>query len=80
MTPHRCYTVRLTATLSALALAVVGSGCAVVNVVGAAAGAAVSVGGAVVSTTISTGGKVVGAVIDAAAGSDDEGRKPGKSD
>lgn len=40
------------------------SGCAVVSVAGAAAGAAISVAGAVVSTGITVTGKVVGAGID----------------
>ena len=44
------------------------SGCAVVTVAGAAAGAAISIGGAVVSTGI----KVTGAVVEAAIGDDDE--------
>ena len=41
------------------------SGCAVVNVAGAAAGAAISVTGAVVSTTVKVTGKVVEKTIDA---------------
>ena len=40
------------------------SGCAVVSVAGAAAGAAISVTGAVVSTTVSVTGKVIGKTID----------------
>ena len=39
-------------------------GCAVVNVVGAAAGAAISVTGAVVSTGVEVGGKVIGKTVD----------------
>ena len=41
------------------------SGCAVVTVAGAVAGAAVSVAGAVVSTTVGVAGKVVEKTIDA---------------
>lgn len=41
------------------------SGCAVVNVAGAAAGAAISVTGAVVSTGVKVTGKVVEKTIDA---------------
>ena len=48
----------------ALSLAFVLSGCAVVDVAGAAAGAAVSVAGAVVSTGVKVGGKVVEKTID----------------
>ena len=40
------------------------SGCAVVSVAGAAAGAAISVTGAVVATTVSVTGKVIGKTID----------------
>ena len=40
------------------------SGCAVVTVAGAAAGAAITVTGAVVGTTVSVAGKVVGKTID----------------
>ncbi len=43
-------------------------GCAVVTMVGAAAGAAIAVTGAVVSTGVEVTGKVVGAAVDAAAG------------
>ena len=46
------------------ALAVSLSGCAVVSVAGAAAGAAISVGGAVVSTSIKVTGKVIEKTID----------------
>ena len=42
------------------------SGCAVVTVAGAVAGAAVSVGGAVVGTTVKVAGKVVEKTIDLA--------------
>ncbi len=55
----------LVATLLVFALA--GSGCAVVSVAGAAAGAAISVGGAVVGTTVKVAGKVVEKTIDLAA-------------
>ena len=41
------------------------SGCTVLSVAGAAAGAAISVTGAVVSTTVKVGGKVVEKTIDA---------------
>lgn len=40
------------------------SGCAVVSVAGAAAGAAISVTGAVVSTTVTVAGKAAGKAID----------------
>ena len=40
------------------------TGCAVVSVAGAAAGAAISVTGAVVATTVSVTGKVIGKTID----------------
>jgi hypothetical protein len=46
------------------------SGCAVVTVAGAAAGAVISVGGAVVSTGVKVTGKVIEKTIDAV--SDDE--------
>ena len=46
-------------------LATVLSGCAVVTVAGAAAGAAISVTGAVVSTGVKVTGKVVEKTIDA---------------
>lgn len=45
------------------------SGCAVVSVAGAAAGAAISVTGAVVSTGVKVGGKVIETTIDAVASS-----------
>ncbi len=41
------------------------SGCAVVSVAGAVAGAAIDVGSAVVVTTVKVTGKVAGAAIDA---------------
>ncbi len=50
--------------LSLLLLASALSGCAVVTVAGAAAGAAISVTGAVVATTVAVTGKVVGKAID----------------
>jgi len=53
------------------ALAVSLSGCAVVSVAGAAAGAAISVGGAVVGTGIKVGGKVVEKTIDVVTPSSD---------
>lgn len=48
-----------------LAAALAGSGCAVVTVAGAAAGAAISVTGAVVSTGVKVTGKVIEKTIDA---------------
>jgi hypothetical protein len=48
----------------ACALASALTGCAVVNVAGAAAGAAISVGGAVVSTGVQVTGKVIEKTID----------------
>ncbi len=57
-------TVLVTPLLLAAALAQ--SGCAVVSVAGAAAGAAISVGGAVVGTTVKVAGKVVEKTIDLA--------------
>lgn len=57
-------------TLAALSLAVLMlTGCAVVTVAGAAAGAAISVTGAVVSTGVKVTGKVIEAAIP---GDDDE--------
>ena len=53
-----------------LVLACLGSGCAVVSVAGAAAGAAISITGAVVSTTVKVAGKVVEKGIDAATSDD----------
>ena len=61
--------------LALLATPVLLSGCAVVEVAGAAAGAAISVTGAVVSTGISVTGKVIEKTVDAVAGSDEE-KKP----
>lgn len=46
------------------------SGCAVVSVAGAVAGAAISVTGAVVSTGVTVTGKVIGAGIDAVSSDD----------
>ncbi|MDO9286129.1 MAG: hypothetical protein Q7U26_14605 [Aquabacterium sp.] len=55
------------ATLAGLlAAALAGSGCAVVTVAGAAAGAAISVTGAVVSTGVKVTGKVIEKTIDLA--------------
>lgn len=48
------------------------TGCAVVEVAGAATGAVISVGAAVVSTGVEVTGKVVGATVDAATGSSDK--------
>ena len=48
------------------------SGCAVVTVAGAAAGAAISVTGAVVSTGISVTGKVIEKTVDAVGGDDQD--------
>ncbi len=62
--PRRHERTVLVATLLVLAFA--GSGCAVVSVAGAAAGAAISVGGAVVGTTVKVAGKVVEKTIDLA--------------
>ena len=52
-------------TVSGLAACALLSGCAVVSVAGAVAGAAISVTGAVVSTGVEVTGKVIGAGIDA---------------
>jgi len=49
------------------------SGCAVVDVAGAAAGAAIRVTGAVVSTGVELTGKAIGAGVDAARASPEEG-------
>jgi coenzyme F420-reducing hydrogenase gamma subunit len=57
---------RAVLVVSLAACMAVGSGCAVVNVAGAAAGAAISVGGAVVGTTVKVAGKVVEKTIDIA--------------
>lgn len=48
------------------------SGCAVVEVAGAAAGAAISVTGAVVSTTVEVTGAVAKGAVNAATGSDED--------
>ena len=58
---HRFPVIRLAA---ALAFAAVLSGCGVLDVAGAAAGAAISVTGAVVSTGVKVTGKVVEKTID----------------
>jgi uncharacterized lipoprotein YbaY len=55
-----------------LATSLLLSGCAVVSVAGAAAGAAISVTGAVVSTGISVTGKVIEKTVDAVAGGEEE--------
>jgi len=52
------------ALLLCAALVPVLTGCAVVSVAGAAAGAAISVGGAVVSTGVKVTGKVIEKTID----------------
>jgi hypothetical protein len=54
--------------------AVVLSGCAVVSVAGAAAGAAISVTGAVVNTGVKVTGAAVGAAIDVVTPDKDEKR------
>lgn len=54
----------LARTTTLLATGALLSGCAVVSVAGAAAGAAISVTGAVVSSTVSVTGKVIGKTID----------------
>jgi hypothetical protein len=58
--------------LALLGLSGLLSGCAVVSVAGAAAGAAISVTGAVVSTGVRVTGAVVEAGVNAVSGSDDE--------
>lgn len=60
---QHCAGARL-ALLALLAAASLSGGCAVVSVVGSAAGAAISVTGAVVSTTVSVTGKVIEKTID----------------
>ncbi len=55
-----------------LAVALALSGCAVVSVAGAAAGAAISVTGAVVSTGVSVTGKVIEKTVDVVAGGDEQ--------
>ena len=63
--PTNPYPRRATALSTLLAgLAWLQSGCAVVDVAGAAAGAVISVGGAVVSTGVKVTGKVVEKTID----------------
>ncbi len=57
---------RLLPFAAVLACAGALSGCAVVTIAGAAAGAAVSVGGAVVGSTVKVAGKVVEKTIDLA--------------
>ena len=52
------------ALFAAIGAATLLSGCAVVSVAGAAAGAAISVTGAVVASTVSVTGKVIGKTID----------------
>ena len=52
------------ASATLLLAALAGSGCAVVTVAGAAAGAAISVTGAVVSTGVKVTGKVIEKTID----------------
>jgi hypothetical protein len=55
-----------------LAIPLMFSGCAVVSVAGAAAGAAISVTGAVVSTGVSVTGKVIEKTVDVVAGGDEQ--------
>ena len=62
-TPRRCAGT-LAAWGSIAGAAGLLSGCAVVSVAGAAAGAAISITGAVVSTTVSVTGKVIEKTID----------------
>jgi hypothetical protein len=66
---HPSFVVRLAAP-AVLALAL--SGCGVLSVAGAAAGAAVSVTGAVVSTGVKVTGKVVEKAIDIAVPGDSD--------
>ncbi|MDC6165970.1 hypothetical protein PO768_00835 [Paucibacter sp. XJ19-41] len=61
---------RLRLLLAAMPLLML-SGCAVVSVAGAVAGATISVAGAVVSTGVKVGGKVIEKTIDAV-GPDDK--------
>ena len=56
------FVLKISATLLATSL----SGCAVVSIAGAVAGAAISVTGAVVSTGVTLTGKVIGKAIDVA--------------
>jgi hypothetical protein len=55
----------MTRPIGICALALACSGCAVITVAGAAAGAAISVAGTVVSTGVSLTGKVIGKAVDA---------------
>lgn len=52
------------ASVTLLLVALAGSGCAVVTVAGAVAGAAISVTGAVVSTGVKVTGKVIEKTVD----------------
>ena len=61
--------------LALLAVPLLLSGCAVVSVAGAVAGAAISVTGAVVSTGVSVTGKVIEKSVDAVAGDDEEEKR-----
>jgi uncharacterized lipoprotein YajG len=61
--------------LALLAAPLLLSGCAVVSVAGAVAGAAISVTGAVVSTGVSVTGKVIEKSVDAVAGDDEEEKR-----
>lgn len=61
--------------LALLAIPLLLSGCAVVSVAGAVAGAAISVTGAVVSTGVSVTGKVIEKSVDAVAGDDEEEKR-----
>ena len=56
--------VSFVSTIAAALLATSFSGCAVVSIAGAVAGAAISVTGAVVSTGVTVTGKVIGKTID----------------
>jgi hypothetical protein len=75
---RRCLGSRFAPAIAALAASLLLSGCAVVSVAGAAAGAAISVAGAVVSTGVTVTGKAVGKAIDAIGG-DDEAAKAAKA-
>jgi hypothetical protein len=75
---RRCLSRRCVPATAALAASLLLSGCAVVSVAGAAAGAAISVAGAVVSTGVTVTGKAVGKAIDAIGG-DDEAAKAAKA-
>lgn len=61
--------------LALLAVPLLLSGCAVVSVAGAVAGAAISVTGAVVSTGVSVTGKVIEKTVDAVAGDEEEEKR-----